>query len=276
MAIEGDLQDLGLANLVQTVCMEGRKAIIRLQHSQQDGIIAFQDGQVVHAELGNLVGEAAVYEMLCWKEGRFRLTDHVMIPERTVTTPWSKLLMEGMRLLDECEADKPAAGASLSPAQVQRDSDRENDLLLLVSHLEQAPSRILAREKRPAQVLQALVDVVNQVLEFCETQLDQSAQLLNDAITSISTQFPQARLLKSPTNRLNGAALSQLYASWNGDRRERSETFRQVAAAIIALLNILFVLVLERFHSPEVAHRCGEMTTVFTEHLHEALKTSSF
>lgn len=61
----------------------------------------FADGNVVHAELGSLVGEEAVYELLSWEDGPFELKMDISTSERTIDVGWSGLLLEGMRRIDE-------------------------------------------------------------------------------------------------------------------------------------------------------------------------------
>ena len=99
--VRGNLRSLSLPSIVQINCSERNRALLRVRHRGQEGRIFFADGDVVHAVLGSQVGEEAVYELLAWQEGDFELEMDVTVSERTISTNWSGLLMEGMRRLDE-------------------------------------------------------------------------------------------------------------------------------------------------------------------------------
>ncbi len=104
MPLQGNLQEMSLANLIQVSCQEMRSAELTLQHADQTGDVYFSDGQVVHAALGALRGEEALYEMLTWDNGTFVLDRDVPPPEKTITISWSALLLEGMKRV----AERPA------------------------------------------------------------------------------------------------------------------------------------------------------------------------
>jgi hypothetical protein len=54
--------------------------------------------------LGDLAGEAAVYQALAWKEGAFNLEAEVNPPSRSIERSYTALLFEGARRIDEGEA----------------------------------------------------------------------------------------------------------------------------------------------------------------------------
>jgi len=97
MPLQGNLQEMSLANLIQVNCQEMRSARLVLTRANQSGEIYFSDGQVVHATLGNLQGEQAVYVLLTWDEGTFILERDVAAPVKTIALPWQTLLLEGMK-----------------------------------------------------------------------------------------------------------------------------------------------------------------------------------
>ena len=99
--VQGNLRTLSLPSIVQINCSERNQAHLRIRREGQEASVFFADGDVVHAALGSRVGEEVVYELLTWEDGGFELEMGVPPPERTVTTGWSGLLLEGMRRLDE-------------------------------------------------------------------------------------------------------------------------------------------------------------------------------
>ena len=103
-AVRGNLRTMSLASIFQINCTELNQARLRIRHDGKEGNIYFADGNVVHADLGPKVGEEAVYELLSWEDGEFELGMDIPASERTITTGWSGLLLEGMRRLDEQSA----------------------------------------------------------------------------------------------------------------------------------------------------------------------------
>jgi len=112
MPIEGNLKELSLPSIIQLNCTEMNTAKVSLRYQEKEAIICFAEGAIVHAEVGDLVGEEAVYELLTWPDGSFVVERDVKAPERTITTNWNMLLLEGMRRIDEGEFDmEPSAPA---------------------------------------------------------------------------------------------------------------------------------------------------------------------
>lgn len=104
MIVHGTLRSMSLPSIIQVNCTERNQARLRIRHNGQEGILFFADGEVVHAVTDSQVGEEAVYTMLAWEDGDFDLEVDVPAAQRTITTGWSGLLLEGMRRLDEMTA----------------------------------------------------------------------------------------------------------------------------------------------------------------------------
>ncbi|MDH4208054.1 MAG: DUF4388 domain-containing protein [Anaerolineae bacterium] len=103
MALEGSLRELSLTNIIQLNCNEMNTATVCLTHEDQEGLICFADGAIVHAEAGHLSGEDAVYELLSWPDGSFVVRQGEQAPRRTISSNWNSLLLEGIRRVDEGE-----------------------------------------------------------------------------------------------------------------------------------------------------------------------------
>jgi predicted regulator of Ras-like GTPase activity (Roadblock/LC7/MglB family) len=103
MPLEGSLKDLSLANLIQLNCQEMSEVKITLEYLGKGGIIFCSGGNMVHAATGPLKGEEAVYELLRWNGGTFRVQNGVTPPERTIDRNWNSILLEGMQRIDEGE-----------------------------------------------------------------------------------------------------------------------------------------------------------------------------
>lgn len=106
MPLTGTLRDLSLPNLVQVQCSEQTQARVVLTRGTHQGTLVFTNGELIYASVDNLTGADAVYELLTWEEGDFRVDDQVPNVERNVTVPWSALLIEGLRRADEARAER--------------------------------------------------------------------------------------------------------------------------------------------------------------------------
>ena len=101
MPIEGTLKELNLPSIIQLNCAERNTATVSVSYQGQGGYICFSDGSIVHAAVGDLVGDEAVYELLRWPDGSFIVEADEIPADRTITTSWNELLLEGIRRVDE-------------------------------------------------------------------------------------------------------------------------------------------------------------------------------
>lgn len=115
MALVGDLKDLALVDIIQINCVGRNTARLTVNYPTGEGVFFFQDGEVVDARLGNLVGIDAVHRALGMEEGSFRIDAGMTSPTRTIFEPWASILMEGMRLIDEARH----TGSAVSQTQYQ-------------------------------------------------------------------------------------------------------------------------------------------------------------
>jgi predicted regulator of Ras-like GTPase activity (Roadblock/LC7/MglB family) len=101
MAIEGNLRDMNLASIIQHQCQEMASSQVVLEWRGKTGTLYFGEGEVVHATTATLSGEDAVFELLRWTEGTFRVSPSLITQERTIVKNWSNLLLDGMQRIDE-------------------------------------------------------------------------------------------------------------------------------------------------------------------------------
>ena len=101
MAFQGSLAELHLPDIIQLVSVSGKSGVFHLTNGDLEGRIYLRDGKIVHAELGELSGEEAVYELAIWKQGEFRFDAGAEQPHPTIQKSNTSLLMEAARRLDE-------------------------------------------------------------------------------------------------------------------------------------------------------------------------------
>jgi predicted regulator of Ras-like GTPase activity (Roadblock/LC7/MglB family) len=165
MGIQGDLQEMHLPNLVQLIVQSGGAARILIRHEQEVGAFYINDRQLQHAEVirsedDRLSGDEAVYYLLQWETGTFKVERSITTPHRSLTHSWDFLLMEGLRRLDE-----------RNRLDGSEEEQHEESIEALLEHLEpedaQALQDLLALQEnkemasKSEQLKQILADLVN-------------------------------------------------------------------------------------------------------------------
>ena len=282
MALTGELQDIGLVNLVQMLCLEQRKAMLSLQRrGAEEGLIYFAEGQVVHALVGPHIGPEAVYKLLSWPEGSFKVTE-ALPPHRTIAAPWNSLLMEGLRQADEQKLEEQSVPPKRTPTATEtaQDSALEHSLILLLSHLEQLQAKLADPkiQKRPVQALQILSEVVNEVVAYCETHPPHAASQapLSEALVSLSDKYTVVQLLRVHQNRLSTDIVTQLYEGWAEEMTKRQEIFTEISRSLLDVLDTYFTHLTVFFHASALADQWQEMCQVFLAELKRVVEKIQF
>lgn len=101
MAFQGSLKELPLPDIIQLVSVSGKTGKFTLTRDQDRGFIYLKNGQMVHAAVGDLVGEEAIYALAIWNQGEFQFSPGEEPDRQTITKSNTNLLMEAARRLDE-------------------------------------------------------------------------------------------------------------------------------------------------------------------------------
>lgn len=72
-----------------------------LVRGAERGFIYLKNGQMIHAKLGELLGEEAIYALAIWSTGEFQFNQGEEPDTVTIDKPNTSLLMESARRLDE-------------------------------------------------------------------------------------------------------------------------------------------------------------------------------
>src|SRR4029079_13986030 len=88
------------------------------------GEIFLRKGQIVHAQLGDLKGEQAVYALAIWREGDFVFNPGQESDLTTIQKSNTNLLMEAARRIDEWQVlSKRIPSTRLVPVFTQKSSN---------------------------------------------------------------------------------------------------------------------------------------------------------
>ncbi len=101
MSFQGSIQELPVPDIIQLVSVSGKTGMFMLVRGSERGFIYLQNGQMVHARLGELTGEEAIYALAIWSSGEFQFTPGEESETVSIQRSNTSLLMEAARRLDE-------------------------------------------------------------------------------------------------------------------------------------------------------------------------------
>jgi len=88
----GAVDSAQLRDLVQLYCSTRSSSSLFISDANKQGKIYFNNGDVVHAECGTLLGERAFYNILNWTNGTFEINHNDRARNRTISRDWRSLL----------------------------------------------------------------------------------------------------------------------------------------------------------------------------------------
>jgi hypothetical protein len=101
MALTGHLSDLSLSELIEFFCNQRKSGRLKVLYPQGAGYFYLLAGSVVDARIGVLRGCDAVYYALTLPNAEFQFSVDAEAPGRTINQPWTQVVLEGLRRLDE-------------------------------------------------------------------------------------------------------------------------------------------------------------------------------
>jgi CheY-like chemotaxis protein len=145
----GVLRRVGLQDVLQMECLARSSSILEVSHTHEPGQIYIETGQIIHAQVGNVTGEAAFNQLLALSGGQFNLKPFTEPPSRTITGQWEFLLMEAARKSDEAQE---ARGVTAAPTVAQEQALIAAEIQQVVAAHAPPPAALAARVE-PVSVL---------------------------------------------------------------------------------------------------------------------------
>lgn len=265
MTVRGDLSELSLPLLIQLACGRGQTALLTLTHQRlEHGQIMFKNGELIHAESGETIGEAAVYEMLSWQTGQFKLTQETAQPKRnTVYISWKQLLAEGKRKVKSKQLANGVPPSSLienlQPFENlnSEDQDQENAFIHLLSVLEHLRTELAQEEvlQRPLAVLGILLTMVNRTIDwYGKLRPDPTERsILPRIMGQVVETNPAVRLFGMDQGRLQAAVMQSLYKNWPGSYLSRERLMQDLYRCLLDILEGYLQELLQGFTSKKLA-----------------------
>ena len=137
MALTGHLSDLSLSELIEFFCNQRKSGRLKVLYPQGAGYFYLQAGSVVDARIGVLHGIDAVYYALTLPNAEFEFSAGAEAKHRTINQPWTQVVLEGLRRLDEnispgvafptdfvAEPDELASQSSAEQVEVKSERER--------------------------------------------------------------------------------------------------------------------------------------------------------
>ncbi|MBW2240813.1 MAG: PilZ domain-containing protein [Deltaproteobacteria bacterium] len=100
--ISGQIEELGMPNLVQMLGNTSPKGTLIATHGEEEGVVAFEGGLLRYARLGALRGTKALSRLLAWEDGRFEFFSNVdTLDEEDGPQSLEAAILDAVRQMDE-------------------------------------------------------------------------------------------------------------------------------------------------------------------------------
>lgn len=132
MALSGHLSDLSLSELIEFFCNQRKSGRLKVLYPKGAGYFYLQAGSVVDARIGVLHGIDAVFYALTLPNAQFEFNADAEAHNRTINQPWTQVVLEGLRRLDE----NIPPGAAFPPGFVSEPDELESAPVELDSNSE--------------------------------------------------------------------------------------------------------------------------------------------
>jgi len=101
MPLNGELSDLSLSELIEFFCNQRKTGMLEVTYLNGSIELYLQSGALVHAQIGVLRGVEAVYYALTQPNASFKFSPQQESSEQSINQPWSSVVLEGLRRMDE-------------------------------------------------------------------------------------------------------------------------------------------------------------------------------
>lgn len=229
----GTLDDIPIADLIQTFQMGGKGGVITITRDGQHSQIWFEKGEIIDAECGTLKGEPAIYRILNFERGQVLADFHSEPRQRTIELPGNVLLLEAARRKDESArlldrlGDRAVYRSSAVSAVALNDLERE---VLALCDGERSLKEVVERSDRgDLETLSAISGLVER------------HQLVQYGV-SIAPPVPSTAITISKDTPHNGVSFLPLVASQRVETSRRSRSPLAFVGAGLVLGAAVWVL----------------------------------
>ena len=133
MALTGELSDLSLSELIEFFCNQRKTGRLKVIYPNLPGYFYIQAGALVDARIGSLSGIEAVYYALTLPNASFTFDMELEVEQRTIHQPWTQVVLEGLRRMDEGISPEPP----INKEELPDENDLEEAFESVIAHGEQ-------------------------------------------------------------------------------------------------------------------------------------------
>jgi hypothetical protein len=109
MALTGNLEDMSILDLIQFPHMRRKTGELIVTGAEDDALIFYRDGSIVHAILGESEGFEVLVNILDWNEGEFEFQSKQVPVKDTIEGDLHQNVMRALKERDEREEAKRLA-----------------------------------------------------------------------------------------------------------------------------------------------------------------------
>jgi CRP-like cAMP-binding protein len=101
----GQIADIPIVELCQMINSNQKTGILKLEYDEIRATLMFYEGELVYAEMQNLLGKEAFFKILAMRNGRFKFSQGLSAAQKrnNVVGGFMALIMEGMKRLDDID-----------------------------------------------------------------------------------------------------------------------------------------------------------------------------
>ena len=101
MPLTGEINDLSLSELIELFCNRRKTGCLTVEYPQGTAQFYLKPGAIIHAAFENLNGAEAVHYALTLPNASFSFQSGIEAPEQSIDQPWTSVVLDGLRLIDE-------------------------------------------------------------------------------------------------------------------------------------------------------------------------------
>jgi len=106
VGVGGQIHGIALSSFLQMSEMEKTTCRLKIKSEQDVGYLYLQKGELIAAETGLLQGNDAAYEIISWDNAVIEIEKSGQKKKREIKMPLMNILMDGLRIKDDQEAEK--------------------------------------------------------------------------------------------------------------------------------------------------------------------------
>lgn len=201
---DGKVTDFQLSDLIQMNVLGRMVAALVVSRTDEKGIIYFNEGNIIHAECGNLSGEEAFYKIITWEDGKFEFRKGERPSKETITKGWQSLLFEGLRRKDEVTPEMKTKNKELDRQEIQEKIKQSLAEFLKVKGIDQVAivdnagfTRVsVVQEKKETPLdLTLLPNIIPGGLEYIDKV---NTELIGNGLRMLTLEFNHNTMLLVP------------------------------------------------------------------------------